>query len=450
MLDDTKTGTGIAVKRKVSDFVDAYQRKLAEMTKAMNDFALAEQAIKSACCIDGAYKGSGFSTDPRVSIECMENTLLLSAWARVYSHLQIPILGTAKDKDAHKAFLAKPPAFTIENIAEAFGHYGMDPWGAICRGVAEVFCDLDPAYRSHSNVKFGVERLPKRAIIANVTTDFGDHRGYGNGQLNDLINAILIYRNKPRLEYSELFELVGTAYKKLGNRHQTADPSKTYWEGGYIRAFKNGTVHIHFNKSAQRDINKALAYFYGEVLPDAPEASPEKRKSTEVRTDLAFYRSTATVFSKLINSCGIRDNMKVLEPSAGDGALLDGIRSYAKQWGHSGIECLGYEYDKGRVQQCRMKGHNVLQANFLQVPPRPEYDLVMMNPPFSGKLYQQHIEHAKKFLKPNGYLISVVPSSAFYDHAYCEEWAYTDLPVGSFIESGTGIPTGYMVFSNGD
>lgn len=61
--------------------------------------------------------------------------------------------------------IEKPPEFTLDNIHGTFGHYIQDPRGNILRGLAELFCTLDPAYKSHDKVKIGVKSLPKRIMV---------------------------------------------------------------------------------------------------------------------------------------------------------------------------------------------------------------------------------------------------------------------------------------------
>jgi SAM-dependent methyltransferase len=125
--------------------------------------------------------------------------------------------------------------------------------------------------------------------------------------------------------------------------------------------------------------------------------------------------------------------LRVLEPSCGDGRILDGIRMRRQ----SGF---GIEYHPGRAAEARAKGHAVLTANFLEHPATPEFDAVVMNPPFYGKHYAQHVRHAYKFLRPGGTLVSILPAAARYDHNELQgEWR--DLPVASFAEAGTNVPT---------
>ena len=99
----------------------------------------------------------------------------------------------------------------------------------------------------------------------------------------------------------------------------------------------------------------------------------------------------------------------------------------------------GIEVDAGRAEAARRKGFPVLTANFLEVPPEAKYDFVLMNPPFFGKHWKLHVEHALKFLKPGGVLRAILPITA-RDH-WKGKGSFEDLPFGAFRESGTNINT---------
>jgi SAM-dependent methyltransferase len=127
---------------------------------------------------------------------------------------------------------------------------------------------------------------------------------------------------------------------------------------------------------------------------------------------------------------------RVLEPSCGDGRIMDELRA-------RNCSVLGFEYHAARAAEARAKGHPVVNANFLEQTPKPEFDKVVMNPPFYGRHYVKHVRHALKFLKPGGSLVSILPATAHYDHGELSgEWR--DLPVASFADAGTNIPTGLM------
>ena len=127
---------------------------------------------------------------------------------------------------------------------------------------------------------------------------------------------------------------------------------------------------------------------------------------------------------------------RVLEPSCGDGRILDELRA-------RGCRALGFEYHPGRAAEASAKGHSVVIANFLEQQPEEVFDMVVMNPPFYGRHYVKHVNHALRFLKPGGTLVSILPATAHYDHGELKgEWR--DLPVGSFSAAGTNVPTGML------
>lgn len=175
------------------------------------------------------------------------------------------------------------------------------------------------------------------------------------------------------------------------------------------------------------------------MLPDVDPDTPEKAPSTAVAKDLQFYWTPDAVVSAAIELAGVyrRDPaFRVLEPSCGDGRILDGLRK-------AGCSTLGIEYHAGRAAQAKAKGHAVVTANFLECPPKPEFDAVVMNPPFYGRHYVKHVRHALKFLKHGGTLVAILPATAHYDHKELEgHWQ--DLPVASFAEAGTNVPTGLL------
>jgi len=226
----------------------------------------------------------------------------------------------------------------------------------------------------------------------------------------------------------------------------------------WLKRFANGNGHLFFGPDMLKTVNEGLAEFYGDVLPDCPEEAPKKRTGTAVSKDLAFYRTPDAAADELVSRVSLRDNPRILEPSCGDGAILDALRRKVdrdcRQYGASEYNCrvVGIEYDKERAAQAEAKGYRVQVANFLQVQPSPTFDYVLMNPPFVGKHYQKHVEHARKFLKPGGVVYAILPITAVTDHGFISEkdlrgWdKWRDLPIGSFSESGTNINTGIATF----
>jgi len=229
----------------------------------------------------------------------------------------------------------------------------------------------------------------------------------------------------------------------------------------WLKRFNNGNGHLFFGPTMLAAVNEALREYYGEVLPDCPEAAPRRAQSTDVAKDLQFYRTPDAVADMLVSRAAPGDGCAVLEPSCGDGSILDALRRYSDKCDHYDretgrhrapeIKGLGIEVDPARARAAEAKGYGVVCKNFLQVTPNPKFDMVLMNPPFSGKHYQKHVNHALKFLKPGGVLYAILPITALTDHGFIKNERYGqdtwhDLPTGSFSESGTNINTGIARF----
>lgn len=446
-------GTELATASNVLGLIDEYDMKAAAVDDAIKAFEAACTAIETAGCVRGTYVGPVLSGRSHVYAEHMRKNLLQSGWKAIYNRLNIETIASANDKRLFEQTLANPPPLTYDNAKATFGPYLENPRMHILRGLAETFTSLDPAYKSHAKVKIGVAGLPKRVILSNVH----GYGSYGRDKLRDILNALAAYQGKPLLTHMELsvLEKDGNALKDGG---EVPDPFQSNWSrkenpkteiviarGIWLKTFGNGNGHLFFGPAALADINRGLAEFYGEVLPDAEPENVKPSASTAVAKDLQFYWSPKRVVTEALEFAGVpnlkqwRHNppapLKVLEPSCGDGRIMDEIRAY-------GHRVAGVEYHAGRAAQARAKGHGVLTANFLECPPQPEFDVVVMNPPFYGKHYLKHVRHALKFLKPGGRLVAVLPGTAMDSGEIQGEWQ--DLPVASFAEAGTNVPTGLL------
>jgi len=420
----------IALRMLPSDFVNEYLRKSEAGEAALATYEQAQKDLRLAASISGTHSGDRTLATDSVSPREFTDTLLKSAWRHIYAYLGIANVATASDKKRLETFMASPPAFTVDNIRENLGDYLIDQRGHVLRGLAECFVQLDPAYKSHSKVRIGVKGLPKRVILSGC---FGWARRDG---VLDIINAINRVDGRNPIEYREFADFLEAAQKQ----------GQATYRDIILKAFGNGNGHLHFGEDSLRTINGGLAEYYGEVLPDAPEENAKKAQSTAVSKDLAFYPTPKAVVDYIFaHKLEIRKGETVLEPSCGDGAFLDRL---AKE----GHRALGIEVDRKRAETCKHKGHNVLCANFLDAAPHATFDWVLMNPPFSGRHYLKHIAHAIDWLSPGGRLVAVLPATAWYDHkalpaSNMSKWAtWRDLPVGSFAESGTNVPTGIWTY----
>lgn len=429
--------SAVALQTTIADMIAEYEAKCADVPNAIEAFEEAFKQLQLSATVQGTYV-EPIGSRSYLSVDGLRDNLLKSGWRTIYSRLQIDRLASADDKRKFDLAMASPPALTVENAKATFGDYFIRPRFHILRGLAETFCSLDPAFKSHKRVAIGVKGLPKRVIL----TGWGEYSySYARDRFRDMVNAMAVLRGQVPWEHGEMSAidaahragedavLDGRTYS-LSYRDKTEEYA-TIDRGLTVRRFANGNVHVFFDKWALLDINRALAEFYGEVLPDAAEREASAR--TDVAKDLQFYWTPEDVVDRLLDFAWIKPGLRVLEPSCGNGRILDGLRD-------KGCLALGIEYHPGRAAEARAKGHKVAVGNFLEQPPVDEFDAVVMNPPFYGRHYAQHVRHAYKFLRPGGVLAAVLPASARYDHGELSgDW--NDLPVASFAAAGTNIPT---------
>lgn len=449
------TGTAIAGQRTVADLIEEYEGKVANVEGAIATFERAYEALQMAGTVMGRYV-EPIGSRSYLHASAIKANLLKSGWRAVYDRLDIGKVASAKDKKLFDQTLANPPPLTMETAKATFGNYLVRPRFHILKGLAEAFADLDPAYKSHSKVRIGVKGLPKRIIL----NGWGEYSsGWARDRFRDIVNALAAYQGIEHFAHAE-FSAISVMHERgedaaldgqsasRTDRYGKVETFATVDRGMSIRKFGNGNAHVYFTPETLLAINRALAEFYGEVLPDVEPEGVKPSASTAISKDLQFYPTPRAVvdaameFAHIPNPEHYRHGrydmpvLRVLEPSCGDGRILDVLRE-RKQ------EAFGIEYHPARASVARAKGHAVLTANFLEHPARPEFDTVVMNPPFYGRHYVKHVQHALRFLKPGGTLVSILPATAHYDHDELKgEWR--DLPVGSFSEAGTNVPTGLL------
>jgi hypothetical protein len=138
---------------------------------------------------------------------------------------------------------------------------------------------------------------------------------------------------------------------------------------------------------------------------------------------------------------------RILEPSAGDGAL---IRALRKEGQTNPVDC--YELDtRLHAGLAAMPGVTVVGADFMEARPVPTYDLILANPPFTKGQDIAHIARMYDLLKPGGCMVSCCSTSWKHNsakkYATFRQWiedldaGVFDLDGGRFKESGTNVAT---------
>ncbi len=403
------------------------------------------------------YKRLFQTFDGQSSFDAFRAYVDACTWFRLYHDTGMFAL---MDVDARKALTVElsgnTPEVTQESAYERMLALHDERATIFRRGLANSFIRLDRRFKSHDPYQFA-----RRVILTHLFDVHGYSRRDSFDVLDDIERAFAVLDLKPNHE-------PGAARKAITDaRYGGSGARQTLVHTDYfkIRVYMNGNVHLWFTREdLVNRVNQELAAYYGAVLPDAvPTPEHElhrKANTTAVSKDLAFYRTPRKVIDEILEA-GLgrklhdKPNPTVLEPSAGDGAIVRALLGYTPN-------VTAIEVDPDRYRQiAALQGRNpkltAVCANFLGIPARPTFDLVVMNPPFVGTHYVAHVLHAYEFLEPRGTLYCVLPATAQYsehgDHAKFQAWAtkhkarFTDLPAESFKDSGTRIHTCYMTLT---
>lgn len=140
----------------------------------------------------------------------------------------------------------------------------------------------------------------------------------------------------------------------------------------------------------------------------------------------------------------------VLEPSAGEGSLVDEILKQspkavlAVELNEKSFKKLEEKYNKNSIV-------SFLEGDFLNIPIANTSctDKVIMNPPFDNNTWVKHISHAYKHLKNGGTLYSICPNSPTNKHLLKflegKNYKIEQIKKGAFQASGTMISTMILI-----
>lgn len=170
----------------------------------------------------------------------------------------------------------------------------------------------------------------------------------------------------------------------------------------------------------------------------------------------AFY-TPVTLAHRMALHAGIRPGtQKVLEPSCGTGRLVQAaLDAGAELVAAYDIRDCKEMFDLALNNYARVNYFGGPSYNFPTQSPVDTFDVVLMNPPFSKSKEVAHVDHALKFVKPGGRLLSVMSAGITFREdgiyrkfrerleAQCDHFTsiITRLPSDTFKESGTRVET---------
>lgn len=390
--------------------------------------------------------------DAQASLASYRKALDVGIWTYLIdvSGMSTMMDKTAKD-ELRQSFTGDVPEATEENVRATLTSLIGDSQLIFARGLAKAFSKLDRRFKSHDAFKIG-----SRIILDRCFSEYGGGWNYYQRHDDTIadVERVFAVLDGQAPAPGELREAVDVSRRKYGP--QQSECETRYFK---IRGFKNGNAHLWMMRDdLVTKANKVLADYYGAALGDAAEASarPEDYVGTAVTTvrDLQFYGTPAAVVDEVLRHAYAKSGLRVLEPSAGEGAIVAPL--LAKGMLVDAVEIHPSRAIKLREMQAPYGQLRVFNANFLTFKAAPTYDLVVMNPPFSGTHWMDHVRKAFDLLAPGGQLLAILPASAEVNetakHLAFRRWAekvnsdrygrlFRDLPPESFAETGTRVQT---------
>jgi phospholipid N-methyltransferase len=242
----------------------------------------------------------------------------------------------------------------------------------------------------------------------------------------------------------------------------------------------NATVHeavlflpkVQLARPLYEEVNEVLLrlggkWKSGKVKGHVFEGDPSSDLEVVVRTGLmppknptAFFPTPYPIIDRMLRALPQSDGeLRVLEPSAGKGAIARALRAHFQR--STVIHCC--EIVPAFAAFLRSDGFDVVAEDFLAYHPTELYDVIVMNPPFAVEgdalAYITHIEHACTLLAPGGSLVSIAPAGFVFrsekrvqhlrEHVELQgKWEALDPK--SFAESGTNIETVLMTLTTSE
>lgn len=179
-------------------------------------------------------------------------------------------------------------------------------------------------------------------------------------------------------------------------------------------------------------------------------ANGEKRN---LKKEYQFFGTPDDLCDDLVFEAEIEPYHDILEPSAGQGAIIKAIN---RVYPDVKVDC----YELMPVNQTILKkvpNVNFIGEDFLTEDNGKKYDRIIANPPFSKNQDIEHIYEMYKRLKVGGRLVSVCSKhwqlsnnnkeTAFREWLNSLNADVTEVSGGAFKESGTSIATAVIIIN---
>ena len=194
--------------------------------------------------------------------------------------------------------------------------------------------------------------------------------------------------------------------------------------------------------------DKAKTFYY---------AQQKNTKRRDQREGQDYFATPEPVGMKMVEWANIKPGDKVLEPSAGHGAIA---RFFPAQ---SDVTMVEPSYDLSQRAALANGTARIINGRFEDLSRANKFDAIVMNPPFGtgGKTAYEHLAKAAKHLRQGGRLVALVPRGGISERRFDQFFggdeakgldlvARIKMPWVTFERAGTKVATEVLVFERHD
>lgn len=276
-----------------------------------------------------------------------------------------------------------------------------------------------------------------------------------------------IYRTGQASDAAFRYMTTGTAWEanafasKLAERASTAEnlamgPDSRALKQSFIDAYRDaapitaskndGKGGKAADKRASNEISefdKAKTYYF---------AQQKNSKSRDSREGVDYYATPEPVGMKMVEWANIKPGDKVLEPSAGHGAIA---RFFPAQ---SDVTMVEPSLNLSQRAALANGGARIVNGRFEDLNRTNKYDAIVMNPPYGmgGKTAYEHLDKAMQHLRDGGRIVALVPRGGMADQRFAQFMQLANendihlvadiaMPRSTFERAGTQVNTRVLV-----
>lgn len=209
---------------------------------------------------------------------------------------------------------------------------------------------------------------------------------------------------------------------------------------------KGGKAYDRDMASGQQlsGFNKAKTYYF---------AQQKNTRRRDQREGVDYFATPEPVGFKMAEWANIQQGEKVLEPSAGHGAIA---RFFPAR---TDVTMVEPSYELSQRAALANGAARIVNEQFEDLHISNKYDAIVMNPPYGsgGKTAIEHVSKAAKHLRDAGRVVALIPRGGITDKrlaAFMESEdaanlylvAKIDMPASTFERAGTAVNTQVLVF----